>query len=58
MGILRHVHYLYLVVAILFIVEGIVKLRAGESYVVHFLFALAAIFMFFFRRRFSNKMKQ
>lgn len=58
MGFLRFVHYLYLVLAVLFIYEGVRRMQAGESYVINFLFAAVAIFMFFFRRNFSNKMKR
>ncbi|CAM3508252.1 PEP-CTERM protein-sorting domain-containing protein [Flavobacterium saliperosum] len=57
MKILRYIHYLYLVMAILFLYEGIVKIQHHESPVVVFLFAAVAIFMFFFRRHFSNKFK-
>lgn len=58
MKILRYVHYLYLVMAILFLYEGIVKMQQNENPVVVFLFAAVAIFMFFFRRHFSNKIQK
>ncbi len=58
MRILRYVHYLYLVMAILFLYEGIVKIQEGENPIVVFLFAAVAIFMFFFRRHFSNKIQK
>ena len=58
MKFLRYVHYLYLVMAILFIVEGIAKIQKNENALVVFLFAAVAIFMFFFRRHFSNKIQK
>jgi len=58
MKILRYVHYLYLVMAILFLYEGIVKMQNQENPIVVFLFAAVAIFMFFFRRHFSNKIQK
>ncbi len=58
MGLLKYVHFLYLVLAVLFIYEGVRRQQAGESYLINFLFAAVAIFMFFFRRHFSNKMKR
>ncbi|ESU21657.1 hypothetical protein FCR2A7T_01110 [Flavobacterium cauense R2A-7] len=58
MKILRYVHYLYLVMAILFLYEGIVKMQQDENPIVVFLFAAVAIFMFFFRRHFSNKIQK
>lgn len=58
MGVLKYVHYLYIVVAVLFVYEGVTQLQAGENYIISFLFAAAALFMFFFRRHFSDKMKR
>jgi len=58
MKILRYVHYLYLVMAILFLYEGIVKMQQDENPIVVFLFAAVAIFMFFFRRHFSKKIQK
>lgn len=58
MKILRYVHYLYLVMATLFLYEGIVKMQQDENPIVVFLFAAVAIFMFFFRRHFSNKIQK
>lgn len=57
MGILKYVHYIYLLLAVLFVYDGIVKLNSGEgSPWLTFAFAAACIFMFFFRRKFSKKM--
>lgn len=58
MKILRYVHYLYLVMAILFLYEGIVKMQNKENPIVVFLFAAVAVFMFFFRRHFTNKIQK
>jgi hypothetical protein len=57
MKIFHYVHYLYLVMGVLFIYQGITNVQNGENSIVSFLFAGVAIFMFFFRRHFSNKIK-
>ena len=58
MGILKYVHYIYLLLAGLFIYDGIIRLNSGEgSPWLSFAFAAAAIFMFFFRKKFSKKME-
>jgi ABC-type polysaccharide/polyol phosphate export permease len=57
MGYLKIVSYLYLVVAVFFIYDGIMKIKTEESYVLSFLFAGLAVFMFFFRMRFAKKMQ-
>lgn len=57
MGYLKIVSYLYLVVAAFFIYDGVMKISTGETYVLSFLFAGLAIFMFFFRMRFAKKMQ-
>ena len=57
MGYLKIVSYLYLVVAVFFIYDGIMKINTEESYVLSFLFAGLAVFMFFFRMRFAKKMQ-
>lgn len=58
MKILKYVHYLYLIMALLFLYEGIVKMQNKENPVVVFLFAAVAVFMFFFRRHFINKIQK
>lgn len=58
MKFLRYVHYLYLIMAILFLYDGIVKMQNKENALLSFLFAAVAIFMFFFRRHFSNKIQK
>ncbi|RWX03640.1 hypothetical protein [Flavobacterium cerinum] len=57
MGYLKIVSYLYLVVAVFFIYDGVMKIKTEESYVLSFLFAGLAVFMFFFRMRFAKKMQ-
>jgi hypothetical protein len=50
----RFFQYVYLVFAALFLYEGIINWGTNKAYV-PFLLAALAIFMFFFRRRFSKK---
>lgn len=59
MKALRIIPFLYLFVALLFIYDGITKIIAGESlsnYWLSFFIAVIAIFMFFFRRKYSQRM--
>ncbi|ALM48755.1 hypothetical protein AMR72_07520 [Flavobacterium psychrophilum] len=55
MKYLTVVSYLYLAVAVFFIVDGVNAMRKGENYIISFLFAGLAVFMFFFRMRFAKK---
>lgn len=57
MAFLKYISYLYLVVAGFFIYDGITKLQKDEPVVLSFLFAGAAIFMFFFRQNFQKKLE-
>jgi uncharacterized membrane protein len=57
MTYLKYVQYLYLLFGVFFIYDGITKAMRGEDYILSALFALAAIGMFFFRRKFANKYK-
>ncbi len=57
MKFLQYIHYMYLIMAVLFIYDGIVRVQNNENSILSFLFAAAAVFMFFFRRRFSEKIK-
>lgn len=52
---IKYFQYAYLVIAIVMIVDGIKNYSNGESYVMNVLIAVMAVFMFFFRRHFSNK---
>jgi hypothetical protein len=56
MGYLKYTQYVYLLIAIAFIYDGITKLNVtDETPWLSFLIAGVSIFMFFFRRKFSKK---
>lgn len=55
MRYLKIVSYLYLVVAVAFAYDGVMKMQEGRDYLISFLFAGVAVFMFFFRMRFANR---
>ena len=56
MGILKNVYYIYLFFAIAFVYDGIVRIKSNESHPwMSFLIATAAVFMFFFRRKYSKR---
>lgn len=55
MGYLKIVSYLYLAVAAFFIYDGIMRVQNNETYLISFLFAGLAVFMFFFRMKFAKK---
>lgn len=56
MKLLNFFQYVYLIFAILFIVDGFSNLGTdGNRAIISFVFAGLAIFMFFFRRRFKKK---
>jgi hypothetical protein len=55
MKYLKVVSYIYLAVAAFFIVDGIINMQNGKNYIISFLFAGLAVFMFFFRMRFAKK---
>lgn len=58
MKYLQFTQYIYLIFGAFFIYDGIVKMNEQNgSYGVSFGVAVAAIFMFFFRRNFANKAK-
>ena len=60
MKFLQYVYFFYLILAVLFLYDGISKLNAPGTGtpVISFLFAAAAVFMFFFRRRHARKFQQ
>ncbi|WP_154656440.1 hypothetical protein [Flavobacterium suncheonense] len=58
MKILQYTHYLYLILFVLFLLDGIDRVQKDENAVVSFLFAAMAVFMFFFRKKFSNRMNK
>ncbi len=54
--ILKKIHYVYLLIAIVFIVDGFTRLQYKEPHPwLSFLLAAAAVGMFFFRKKFSKK---
>lgn len=56
MKLLNFFQYVYLGFAIFFIYKGFDDLGADDSKsIFYFVFAVLAIFMFFFRRRFNKK---
>ncbi|KRB54219.1 hypothetical protein [Flavobacterium sp. Root186] len=56
MGYLKYTQYVYIAFAVFFIYDGVIKLNEGnENYQLSFLIAGMAIFMFFFRRRFTKR---
>lgn len=57
MILLKYVHYVYLIMALLFVYDGITKYQNNENPILLFLFAAVALFMFFFRRHFSKKIQ-
>ena len=54
MGYLKYISYLYLVMALVFAIDGVIRLTEGRDAIVNFLFAGLGIFMFFFRKRSYN----
>ncbi|AOW08394.1 hypothetical protein EM308_02110 [Flavobacterium gilvum] len=55
MNFLKYTSYLYLAFGIFFIYDGYTKCNTSESPLLSFIIAGLAIFMFFFRRKFSKK---
>ncbi|MDR0230431.1 MAG: hypothetical protein LBI72_15435 [Flavobacteriaceae bacterium] len=56
MKALRIIPFFYLFIGILFIYDGITKIEAGENFWISFAIAGLAVFMFFFRRKYSQRM--
>jgi hypothetical protein len=54
MGVFKYAYYVYLIFALLFIVDGIEKMDKKSPFL-SFAIAAVAIFMFFFRRKFTQK---
>ncbi|KIQ17897.1 MULTISPECIES: hypothetical protein [Flavobacterium] len=56
MGILKYTQYLYLIIAVAFIYDGITKLNdpTGNPWL-SFLIAAVSVFMFFFRRKYAKR---
>lgn len=58
MNFLRLFQYVYLIFAAFFMYDAFVKYQNNESVTLSLLLAVAAIFMFFFRRNFNNKYRK
>jgi hypothetical protein len=57
MKYLKYTAYVYLVAAVFFLIHGISELKNQNSgYWLSFFLTAMSVFMFFFRRRFSEKM--
>lgn len=55
MGYLKFIPYLYIIFALFFIYDAVIKLQNGENAILSFVFAGIAVFMFFFRRYNAKK---
>lgn len=57
MKIYQYVHYLYVALCVLFLYDAYAKYTAAQNYYISLAMASVALFMFFFRRHFINKIK-
>lgn len=56
---MKYTHYLYLVFAIVFLFDAIMKVRDNEDgYPLSFFITAVCIFMFFFRRNFIKRLEE
>ncbi|MCD0464010.1 hypothetical protein [Flavobacterium sp. ENC] len=56
MGILKYTQYVYILFAVFFIYDGIIKVNEGnDTSTLSFIIAGLAVFMFFFRRKYAKK---
>ncbi|MEO6176461.1 MAG: hypothetical protein ABIP27_15015 [Flavobacterium circumlabens] len=56
MGYLKYTQYVYILFAVFFIYDGIIKLNEGnDTSTLSFIIAFLAVFMFFFRRKYAKK---
>ncbi|KAF2334439.1 hypothetical protein [Flavobacterium daemonense] len=56
MGILKYTQYLYLLIAVAFIYDGITKLNDPTTNPwLSFVIAAVSVFMFFFRRKYAKR---
>lgn len=59
MGYLKYTQYAYLIVAVVFIYDGITKINSGnDTPWLSFMIAAIGVFMFFFRRKFAKKFEE
>ncbi len=55
----KYTQYLYLIAALFFLYDGIIKLNSGTDMpYISFSLAIAALGMFFFRRKFAKKIDE
>lgn len=50
MGYFKLIPYVFLLIAIIFTIDSVIRLRNGEDALITILFAAGAVFMFFFKR--------
>ena len=50
--------YVYLFIAVIFAIDGFVRLNNGEDAIISFLFTGVAVFMFFFRKSSYKKFQE
>lgn len=56
MNYLKYTQYLYLAVAVIMLVNGVIELNSGtDKAYLSFIMAALAVGMFFFRRKFAKK---
>lgn len=59
MNYLKYTQYIYLVAAVIFLVDGIYTWQIGEDgYWLSLILGVVALFMFFFRRKFAKRFDQ
>jgi len=59
MKYLKYTQYVYLVIGLFFIYDGIAQYASNkEGYLLSFIVAAVCIFMFFFRRNFAKKFEE
>lgn len=58
MKIYQYVHYLYVALSALFLYDAYAKYATSQNYYISLAMASVALFMFFFRRHFINKIKK
>lgn len=56
MKALRIIPFFYLLIGCFFIYDGITKIGIDDKFWLSFVIAAVAIFMFFFRRKYSKRM--
>lgn len=57
MNFVKYIPYFYIVFALFFLYDVYLRYTNNENYIISLVFAAVAIFMFFFRRHFNDKLK-